>query len=107
VSYIMNKSHGGHTTSSQDPCPVIVARQDKAPLYLIQAFMNEHGIEDIKMRMIKEPELLAIQGFPEGYQLFGSQKDRKKFIGNSVHPVVPKRWIEAMAIKKRELMAAA
>lgn len=34
--YIVNPSHGGHTMSTDVPCPVIVARQDKAPLYLLQ-----------------------------------------------------------------------
>lgn len=32
--YIINPSHGGHSTSVENPCPVIIARQDKAPLYL-------------------------------------------------------------------------
>jgi len=35
--YIVNPSHGGHSTSTDKPCPVIIARQDKAPLYLVQA----------------------------------------------------------------------
>lgn len=34
-SYIVNPSHGGHSTSSDEPCPVIVARQDKAPLSML------------------------------------------------------------------------
>lgn len=34
--YIVNPSHGGHTMSTDAPCPIIVARQDKAPLYLLQ-----------------------------------------------------------------------
>ncbi|WP_262247004.1 DNA cytosine methyltransferase [Parapedobacter soli] len=34
--YIVNPSHGGHTMSTEVPCPVIVARQDKSPLYLMQ-----------------------------------------------------------------------
>lgn len=34
--YIVNPSHGGHTMSTDVPCPVIVARQDKSPLYLMQ-----------------------------------------------------------------------
>jgi DNA (cytosine-5)-methyltransferase 1 len=113
--FIMNPSHGGHSTSADAPCPVIVARQDKAPLYLLQVeqapqvavavyegdspctikikeFMALYGIVDIKMRMLKVPELLRIQGFPEGYQLLGSQADQKKFIGNSVVPHVVKAW---------------
>lgn len=116
---IMNPSHGGHSTSGNAPCPVIVARQDKAPLYLIQyvcdenagvavyetdsevmvrikIFMAMYGISDIKMRMLMVDELLLIQGFPKDYVLKGTQADQKKFIGNSVVPHVVKSWIEAM-----------
>jgi DNA (cytosine-5)-methyltransferase 1 len=96
VSFIMNKSHGGHTTSTNVPGPTIVARQDKAPLYLIQAFMDENGIKDIMHRMLKVPELLKIQGFPDNYQMVGNQSDQKKFIGNSVVPHVVKAWALAM-----------
>lgn len=99
VTFIMNKSHGGHTTSINQPCPVIVARQDKAPLYLINAIMNKYGIEDITMRMLKVPELLKIQGFPDTYKLIGNQSEQKKFIGNSVHPIVPDHMANALLIE--------
>lgn len=117
--YIVNPSHGGHSTSVDAPCPVIVARQDKAPLYYVQVqegkvsiaiydtdskpairikqFMAAYGLVDIKMRMLRVHELLKIQGFPEGYQLAGNQSDQKKFIGNSVVPLVVKVWAEALA----------
>jgi DNA (cytosine-5)-methyltransferase 1 len=117
--YIVNPSHGGHSTSTEAPCPVIVARQDKAPLYLVQCeagpvaiavyegdsecmirikqFMAVYGLIDIKMRMLRVHELLAIQGFPASYQLCGNQSDQKKFIGNSVVPHVVRAWCEAMA----------
>lgn len=114
--YIVNPSHGGHSTSTDKPCPVIIARQDKAPLYLIQAetgecsipvydtdsmirikeFMIVYGLVDIKMRMLRVTELLKIQGFPDDYVLCGNQSDQKKFIGNSVVPNVVKVWAEAM-----------
>lgn len=119
--YIVNPSHGGHSTSTEAPCPVIIARQDKAPLYLVQAergqvaiavyegdspimirikeFMCIYHLVDIKMRMLRVHELLRIQGFPVGYKLAGNQSDQKKFIGNSVEPVIPKVWTEAMAAK--------
>jgi DNA (cytosine-5)-methyltransferase 1 len=116
--YLVNPSHGGHCTSADQPCPVIIARQDKAPLYLITAetgsfsipiydtdsdvmirikqFMAYYGIVDIKMRMLRVKELLSIQGFPAGYKLEGNQADQKKFIGNSVVPLVVQRWTEAL-----------
>jgi DNA (cytosine-5)-methyltransferase 1 len=123
--YIVNPSHGGHSTSTDNPCPVIIARQDKAPLYLIQVqkgevlipvydcdsevmikikvFMAAFGLKDIKMRMLRVLELLLIQGFPKDYAMVGNQSDHKKFIGNSVHPTIPKAWGEIMARKILEL----
>lgn len=119
--YLVNPSHGGHCTSTDNTCPVIVARQDKAPLYLVQTesgpvsvaiyegdsdvmirikqFMAAYSIVDIKMRMLRVHELLSIQGFPAGYKLEGSQADQKKFIGNSVVPLVVKKWTEAIAMR--------
>ncbi|QBQ41233.1 DNA cytosine methyltransferase [Sphingobacterium psychroaquaticum] len=116
--FILNPSHGGHTMHCNQPCPVIVARQDKAPLYLVQysqsdshhipiyegdsetmikikEFMAFYGISDIKMRMLKVSELKVIQGFPADYKLYGNQSDQKKFIGNSVVPLVVKCWCES------------
>jgi DNA (cytosine-5)-methyltransferase 1 len=84
VSFIMNPSYGGHTSSIDRPSPTIIARQDKAPLYLIRAIMDEYGIEDIKMRMLNIEELKQIQGFPKDYKLIGSKKEQKKYIGNAV-----------------------
>lgn len=129
--YIVNPSHGGHSTSTDVPCPVIIARQDKAPLYLVQIengavaiavfendsepmimikqFMAAYNLIDIKMRMLRVNELLNIQGFPKDYKLEGNQSDQKKFIGNSVVPQVVKAWTEAMAqriIENREYKAA-
>jgi len=128
-SYIINPSHGGHTTSTEAPCPVIIARQDKAPLYFVQVdkgqvamavyegesdicirikeFMVIYELVDIKMRMLRVPELLKIQGFPDNYQMVGNQSDHKKFIGNSVHPLVPKHWAEAMGSRLIELKKVA
>lgn len=128
--FILNPSHGGHTTGTEVPGPVIIARQDKAPLYLIQfethenvvipvypedsevmirikQFMALYGLSDIKMRMLKVSELLLIQGFPSGYQLEGNQTDQKKFIGNSVVPHVVTAWCEEMAGRNRELRKVA
>lgn len=127
---ILNPSHGGHTMSVDVPCAVIIARQDKAPLYLIQfkvdpeynipvydddsevmirikVFMAMYGIADIRMRMLKVPELLRIQGFPANYKLAGNQSDQKKFIGNSVVPHVVRAWTEAMGSNTHQLQNAA
>jgi len=128
--FILNPSHGGHCTGTEVPCVVIVARQDKAPLYLIQfhvdpnvsipiydddsevmirikKFMALYGLSDILMRMLKVSELLPIQGFPVDYKMVGNQTDHKKMIGNSVVPEVVKCWIEALGGKLQELRMAA
>lgn len=124
--FIFNSGHGGHNTAIDQPCPVIVARQDKAPLRIIHAergknvsvavyendteimikikiFMVHFQIVDIYMRLLVIHELLKIQGFPDGYELKGTQTDQKKFIGNSVVPKLPKVWAEALAISLIQL----
>jgi DNA (cytosine-5)-methyltransferase 1 len=117
--YLVNPAWGGNARDVENPCCVIVARQDKAPIYLvgveggrvainiypddseimikIKEFMVIYELVDIKMRMLRVPELLKIQGFPDGYKLEGNQADQKKFIGNSVVPHVVKSWTEALA----------
>ena len=50
----------------------------------IKEFMALYGIVDIKMRMLKVPELKKIMGFPDDYVLVGTQAEQKKYIGNAV-----------------------
>ncbi|TQM50061.1 DNA (cytosine-5)-methyltransferase 1 [Arcticibacter tournemirensis] len=75
-SYIINPSHGGCNTSTDQPSPVIVARQDKAPLYLAQCeegeviFINCPGFltsEDIEY-------LYAIEALLEGTEVMLPEK---------------------------------
>ena len=119
--YLMNpqfKSAGG---SIEKPCFTLIARMDKMPPYLvstesgeavievystdspmtakIKEFMALYGIIDIKMRMLKIPELKKIMGFPEDYVLVGSQADQKKFIGNAVEVTIARAWCEALCMK--------
>jgi DNA (cytosine-5)-methyltransferase 1 len=116
---LINPGWGGNPGDIDQPCCVIVARQDKAPLSFVQVehgpvavciyeadseimvkikqFMAVYSLVDIKMRMLRVTELLKIQGFPSSYHLAGNQSDQKKFIGNSVVPHVVKAWCEAMA----------
>jgi DNA (cytosine-5)-methyltransferase 1 len=117
--YLLNPCWKQQVHSTDQPSPVLIAKQDKTPLYLVQCeagrvamavypddseimikikeFMVIYELVDIKMRMLRVPELLKIQGFPEGYKLEGNQADQKKFIGNSVVPHVVKAWTEALA----------
>lgn len=120
--YLMNPQFKAKGSSIDRPCFTLIAKMDKRPPYLIspepgrvnvqisiwnpptmkkiKKFMQVYGIVDIKMRMLKIPELLKIQGFPEGYVLKGTQGDQKKFIGNAVHPLVAK----AIAKKNAEVL---
>lgn len=124
--YLMNPQYFNTGSSVDAPCFTLIAKMDKRPPYLIvtesgyvaieifetdspmtvkiKEFMALFGIVDIKMRMLKIVELLKIQGFPADYQLQGTQADQKKFIGNSVHPIVPKVWAEAMHDRVQQLM---
>lgn len=119
--YLINPSWYGSCSDTDKPCITVVARQDKAPIYLVAAdqaenvriavpvydddsdivikikeFMAIYNIYDIKKRMLLIPELLKIQSFPENYFLAGTQTDKKKFIGNAVPPLVAKAIAEAM-----------
>lgn len=116
--YLINPAWGGNPGDIDLPCCTIVARQDKAPLYFvmvesigpvaigiyeedcedmikIKEFMALYGIVDIKMRMLLILELLKIQGFDEDYTLIGTKTEQKKYIGNSVTPLIVKHLIEA------------
>ncbi len=118
--YLVNPQFNSKGSSIENPCFTLIAKMDKrapslvvtekgeyaiavndgdtATMIQIKQFMAAFGIVDIKMRMLRVPELMRIQGLPEKYKMVGSQQDHKKFIGNSVVPVVVTRWIEALAI---------
>ena len=119
--YLMNpqfQSAGGSVVS---PCFTLIARMDKMPPYLIQTeqgemaiviepddspamvkikqFMALYGIIDIKMRMLRIPELKRIMGFPSDYVLVGTQADQKKFIGNAVEVNMARVLCEALCAR--------
>nr|WP_293837521.1 DNA cytosine methyltransferase [uncultured Arsenicibacter sp.] len=62
----------------------------------IKEFMGLYGMVDIKMRMLLISELKRIQGFDDEYVLLGTMTAQKKFIGNSVVPVIPQRMAECI-----------
>lgn len=70
---------------------------DSETMIKIKAFMVEYGMVDIRMRMLKIPELKRIQGFGDTYILHGTQTEQKKFIGNAVHPIVTKALAGSLA----------
>jgi DNA (cytosine-5)-methyltransferase 1 len=109
--FIVNEySGGGQHSSIDEVCPAVLTRPkqkvvscsprpisteagqiaievyetDSEPMRKIKEFMALYGIIDIKMRMLKIPELKRIMGFPEDYTLIGTQAEQKKYIGNAV-----------------------
>ena len=123
--YLMNPQFNSAGGSVDNPCFTLIARMDKMPPYLvatesgqvaieiydndspmtvkIKEFMALYGIVDIKMRMLRIPELKRIMGFPEDYVLVGTQADQKKFIGNAGEVTQAKKNAEALCAKLREL----
>lgn len=123
--YLMNPQFNSAGSSVDNPCFTLIARMDKMPPYLvatesgqiaieiydndspmtvkIKEFMSLYGIVDIKMRMLRIPELKRIMGFPEDYVLVGTQADQKKFIGNAVEVTQAKKNAEALCAKLRDL----
>ena len=117
--YLLNPQYQSAGSSVEKPCFTLIARMDKRPPSLVEVrqgfsnvehsnsdtpamikikqFMKAYGIVDIKMRMLKVPELLKIQGFPADYILKGTQADQKKFIGNAVVPIVAREIARASA----------
>lgn len=120
--YLVNPQYNSAGSSIEKPCFTLIAKMDKRPPSMVTAetgesmilfyeddtiwtrkikvFMSEYGIIDIKMRMLKIPEMLRIMGFGDDYKLAGTETDKKKFIGNAVHTIIPQRWYEVMAINK-------
>lgn len=116
--YLMNPQFQSAGGSVDSPCFTLIARMDKMPPYLIQTeqgemaiviepddspamvkikqFMALYGIIDIKMRMLRIPELKRIMGFPSDYVLVGTQAEQKKFIGNAVEVNMARVLCEAL-----------
>ena len=123
--YLMNPQFNSVGGSVDSPCFTLIARMDKMPPYLvatesgqvaieiydndspmtvkIKEFMALYGIVDIKMRMLRIPELKKIMGFPEDYVLIGTQADQKKFIGNAVEVTQARKNTEALCKVLRKL----
>ncbi|MFR5472566.1 MAG: DNA cytosine methyltransferase [Phocaeicola massiliensis] len=123
--YLMNPQFNSAGSSVDNPCFTLIARMDKMPPYLvatesgrlaieiydndspmivkIKEFMALYGIVDIKMRMLRIPELKKIMGFPEDYVLIGTQADQKKFIGNAVEVTQARKNTEALCKVLRKL----
>lgn len=127
--YLMNPQFFNAGGSIDNPCFTLIAKMDKRPPYLvatetgllaievyetdsepmkkIKEFMALYGIADIKMRMLKIPELKRIMGFPANYQLVGTQADQKKYIGNAVEVNMARVLCEALVEKLSSVLKQA
>ncbi|MGQ2941859.1 MAG: DNA cytosine methyltransferase [Blastomonas fulva] len=47
-------------------------------------------------RRLRTVEMAALQGFPEGYNLVGSRRERVRQLGNAVPPPLARRMVEAV-----------
>jgi len=84
-----------------------IYESDSPAMVAIKEFMALYGIRDIKMRMLKIPELLQIMGFPVTYKLIGTKAEQKKYIGNAVETTMAKVMCEALVWKLVEMEIAA
>ena len=115
--YLMIPQFACQGGSIDKPCFTLIARMDKMPPYLvstkeglaievfetdspttiqIKEFMALYGIADIRMRMLRIPELKRIMGFTEDYTLIGTLAEQKKFIGNAVEVNMARVLCEAL-----------
>ena len=62
----------------QQGATIAVTTDDSPAMAKIKRFMALYGIIDIKMRMLRIPELKRIMGFPSDYVLVGTQADQKE-----------------------------
>lgn len=117
AQYLLNPQFASKGGSIDKPCFTLIARMDKMPPYLvstneglaievyetdspmtrrIKEFMALYCIADIRMRMLRIPELKRIMGFPEDYTLIGTKAEQKKFIGNAVEVNMARVLCEAI-----------
>lgn len=89
-------------TKSENPF-IGIKNSDSEMMKKIKEFMRIYGIVDIKMRMLRIPELKQIMGFPEDYVLVGTQAEQKKYIGNAVEVTIARAICEALVSKLHDM----
>jgi DNA (cytosine-5)-methyltransferase 1 len=87
----------GHADGVDEPLSTVTTkhRHGLAMVKLLET-MRELSIIDIGFRMLEPHELAAAQGFPAGYEIYGSKAEQVKQIGNSVHTAVARALCEAI-----------
>lgn len=84
----------GGARSVDEPLSTITTKH-RHGLALIK-LMEEMGIVDVGFRMLGVPELSAAMGFAPDYELFGSQADQVRQVGNAVHTHVAEAIVRAI-----------
>jgi len=87
----------GEARSADEPLSTVTCRHRHglAMVQLVET-MQQLGIADVGFRMLEPHELAAAQGFPKGYEIYGSKAEQVKQIGNSVHTAVARALCEAI-----------
>jgi len=95
VAWLMSYySSGGQWADLRDPLPTIVSKARHA-LCLARIDGKTYRIIDLGMRMLAPRELARAQGFPDSYQIVGTQAEQIAGIGNSVIPQIAAAVVRA------------
>jgi DNA (cytosine-5)-methyltransferase 1 len=89
-----SRHHPYLVTSVHGQAYIVIYEDDSETMKQIKIFMAQHGIVDIKMRMLSIDEMKKITGLPVGYVLYGTDTEKKKYIGNAVPTFVVKAMVE-------------
>jgi DNA (cytosine-5)-methyltransferase 1 len=81
---------------------IAIYNTDSPMTVKIKDFMSLYGLIDVRMRMLRIPELKRIMGFPSDYILKGTQSDQKKYIGNAVETHMACALCEALYLSLSE-----
>ena len=103
--YFSSKGNPGANVHSLDDPMWSMTTERKEGLVTLEKKLN--FLIDIKTRFLTAEELMLIQGFESDYELIGSQKTKKKAIGNSVVPVVAQRIVEELWLTNHQELYAA
>lgn len=95
VAAFLNTYYGNAT--DRDPREPLATQTTKHRHAVVTVEIDgvTYAIVDIRMRMLKPPELKLAQGFPASYRLEGTQKLQVALIGNSVPPQLAEAVVRA------------
>jgi len=102
VSAFLVKYYGCGVGQAVDKPLGTITSVDRFGLVTVEIDGETYAVSDVKLRMLKPPELKRAQGFPDDYVIDryydGSKvpvKQQVKMIGNSVVPVMARKLVEA------------